>query len=74
MQAAASKRRVHLGMVYDEEARKARTHLPRAAAGTPCVRAGAAQLWAERLRANDPDFNLGQAILRIDSRAMQFGA
>ena len=35
------------------------------------MRAGAAQLWAERLRANDPDFNLGQTIMRIDSRALQ---
>ena len=30
-----------------------------------------AQLWAERLRADDPDFKLGQTILKVDSRALQ---
>jgi len=72
VQAAASKRRVHLGMVYDEEARKARPPAPPACcAVAPRVRAGAAQLWAERLRADDPDFKLGQTILKVDSRALQ---
>ena len=68
-QAAASKRRVHLGIVYDEEARKARPRVRASAA--PCVRAGAAQLWAEQLRSGDPDFKLGKAILRVDPRALQ---
>ena len=39
-QAAASKRRVHLGIVYDEEARKARPRVR--ASATPCGLSGAA--------------------------------
>ena len=60
---------MHLGIVYDEEARKARPRVRASAA--PCVRAGAAQLWAEQLRSGDPDFKLGKAILRVDPRALQ---
>ena len=41
------------------------------AAAAPRARAGAAQLWAERIRAGDPDFNLGKAVLKVDSRALQ---
>ena len=68
-QAAASKRRVHLGIVYDEEARKARPCVRACAA--PCVCAGAWQLWAEQLRSGGPDFKLGKTILRVDPRALQ---
>ncbi|CAK0810183.1 unnamed protein product, partial [Prorocentrum cordatum] len=67
--AAASKRRVHLGIVYDEEARKARP-CGRACAA-PCVCAGAWLLWADQLRSGDPDFKLGKTILRVDPRAPQ---
>ncbi|CAK0889687.1 unnamed protein product, partial [Prorocentrum cordatum] len=69
VQAAASKRRVHLGIVCDEEARKARPCVRACAA--PCVCAGAWQLWAEQLRSGDPDFKLGKTILRVDPRALQ---
>ncbi|CAK0863110.1 unnamed protein product [Prorocentrum cordatum] len=68
-QAAASKRRVHLGIVCDQQARKARPCVRACAA--PCVSAGAWQLWAEQLRSGDPDLKLGKTILRVDQRALQ---
>ena len=70
LQAGANKRRAHLAIYYDEEARKERRRAwvrARRRAGERAV----CQAWAEKSRAGDPSFALGRAALALDVNVLR---